>query len=322
MSGSPDRDRVQRSALRVGILVAAGSALVITAGVAVLVLVLLISGRPEGEREPERGEPVGDHIVVDVDRVLPVVLALGVLGVVLLGVIAWLAARSAVRPLAEALRLQRAFVADSSHELRTPLTALTSRIQILQRRQAAGRPIEPTIAALRHDARVLDDVLTDMLLAAEGEDAGDSSAQLDGCLESAVATLEPLADETGVTLRTEVAHAMTAPIPSVTLTRLCVALIDNAVHHSPSGSVVTVAADRNGDTIEIRVTDAGSGVDPADHDRIFERFARAAESGRRRGFGLGLALVRETAARYGGTAKLESTSSTGSTFVLALPASR
>ena len=319
MSDSLDRQRVQRSALRVGLLVAAGSAVVIAAGVGILVLVLLLSGRPEGGREPEPHEPAIDHIVVDVDRVLPVVLLLGVAGVILLGLIAWLAARSAVRPLGEALRLQRAFVADASHELRTPLTALTSRIQILQRRHAAGTPIEPTIEALRGDARVLDDVLTDMLLGAEGAGSGEPDADVDGCLASAFATLDPLARDAGVALAKSVDSGLSAHIPAITLTRLCVALIDNAVQHSPAGSTVRVAALAVGDVVEIRVTDAGPGVDPADRERIFERFARSGESGRRRGFGLGLALVRETAVRYGGSVRLEASSAAGSTFLLALP---
>ena len=319
MSDSVDRQRVQRSALRVGLLVAAGSAVVIAGGVGVLVLVLLLFGRPEGGREPEAGEPPIDHIVVDVDRVLPIVLVLGVVGVILLGLIAWLAARSAVRPLAEALRLQRAFVADASHELRTPLTALTSRIQILQRRHAAGTAIEPTIEALRDDARVLDDVLTDMLLGAEGADSGAPDADVDGCLAAAFSTLEPLAHDADVTLAKTVEAALSARIPAVTLTRLCVALIDNAVQHSPAGSTVQVAATRADGVVEIRVTDAGPGVDPADRERIFERFARSGESGRRRGFGLGLALVRETAVRYAGSVRLEATSPAGSTFTLVLP---
>ncbi|UUT36673.1 sensor histidine kinase [Microbacterium elymi] len=52
---------------------------------------------------------------------------------------------------------------------------------------------------------------------------------------------------------------------------------------------------------------------------MFERFARSAESGRRRGFGLGLALVREAAARYGGSIRIEATSPAGTVFLLTLP---
>ena len=67
------------------------------------------------------------------------------IGVVLLGLVAWLAALRSVRPLADALRMQRNFVSDASHELRTPLTALSSRIQILQRRHERGEPIDVVV---------------------------------------------------------------------------------------------------------------------------------------------------------------------------------
>ncbi|MFX5705822.1 ATP-binding protein, partial [Acinetobacter baumannii] len=47
-----------------------------------------------------------------------------------------------------------------------------------------------------------------------------------------------------------------------------------------------------------------------------------AESGRRRGFGLGLALVREAATRHGGTIAVENTSASGTVFLLRLPRAR
>ncbi len=172
MSDEADRRRVRRAAVHVGLLVGAASAVVVTAGVALLVAVLLLSARPElhhnGEGGGRSGPPDGDRIVVDVDRILPWVVALGLAGVALLALVAWVAARRAVAPLAGALRLQRRFVADASHEIRTPLTALTSRTQILERRYRRGEDLTDTLAALRADASVMDAVLTDMLLTAEG----------------------------------------------------------------------------------------------------------------------------------------------------------
>lgn len=316
----PDDVRVRRSALRIGMLVGGASAVILAAGVAVLIGVLVATSRPEGRHE-EGGHHPGDidEIVVDLDRILPWVIGLGIAGVLFMALVAWFFARRAVDPLAAALRAQRHFVSDASHELRTPLTALSSRIQILQRRHARGEPIDTTIADLRRDAATLDEVLTDMLISAEGATA-DGEADADEAVSAAFDAVRPVADEAGVTLRSEPTSTVTVAMPAVTFTRLCVALIDNAVQHAPAGTSVTVRVDRVGGRAEVRVSDRGSGIAPADAERIFDRFARGGESGRRRGFGLGLALVRETAARFGGSVGIEQTSPDGTTFLLALPA--
>ena len=67
--------------------------------------------------------------------------------------------RRSIRPLAEALALQRRFVADASHELRAPLTVLHTRVQLLARRFEGGDAEQTTIAlgptrgAARRDGR-------------------------------------------------------------------------------------------------------------------------------------------------------------------------
>ena len=321
MSDQDDRRRVQRAALSIGLYVAIASAIVIAAGVGILLAVILLNRRPEGSEHdggfPHEGS--GDDFVIDADRLLPWVLVLGLLGVVLLALVAWLAARRAVRPLGDALRLQRNFVADASHELRTPLTTLTSRIQVLQRRQERGEPIEGTIVELRRDADMMTDVLTDLLLAAEGGAVATGAASVGDAVTSAVDSLRPLADEAGVTLTVDVREPGIVVLPSVTLVRLVVALVDNAVQHSPAGATVTVTAVVEGGTAAIRVADRGPGIHGIAPDEVFERFARSAESGRRRSFGLGLSLVRDVAERAGGSVAVESTSDAGTTFLLRLP---
>jgi len=321
MSDQDDRRRVRRAALSIGLYVALASAIVIAAGVSVLLAVILLNRRPEGAehggRLPHEGS--GDDFVIDADRILPWVIVLGLLGVVLLALVAWLAARRAVRPLGDALRLQRNFVADASHELRTPLTTLTSRIQLLQRRQERGEPIEETIAELRRDAGMMTDVLNDLLLAAEGGAVAADPASVGEAVNTAVESLRPLADDAGVTLAVDVRQPAEVALPTVTLVRLVVALVDNAVQHSRSGATVTVSATVEDGAAAIRVTDHGSGIHGIAPDAVFERFARSSESGRRRSFGLGLSLVRDVAVRAGGSVAVESTSSAGTTFLLRLP---
>jgi len=323
MSTQADEQRVRRAAARIGLWVGIASGIVIATGVGILTIVIVLTSRPEGslERPPDEDDRVDlDHLVVDVDRVLPWVIVLGVVGVAILAVVAWLAARRAVGPLGEALRLQRNFVSDASHELRTPLTALDSRVQILQRRQSRGEPIDETIAELRHDTRVMADVLADLLMAAESEQASAGTADVGACVGEAFSLLRPRAEEQGVELRPPADGRMAVAIAPVTLTRLLVALGDNALQHSPVGGAVTIDARRLRDTVELRVSDQGGGILAEDRERIFERFARGGESGQQRGFGLGLALVRDVASRSGGTITLEQSTPAGSTFLLRLPA--
>ena len=328
MSGTADRDRVRRSARQIGLWTGVASAVVIAAGVGILIAVILATSRPQGDDRgtvgPRPGFAVGDpdHVVVDVDRVLPWVIVLGVIGVALLGLIAWFTARRAVAPLEVALQAQRDFVADASHELRTPLTALSSRVQILQRRVARGEEIDDALDRLRRDTAAMDDILTELLLAAQAVQGPVEAAVADAAaaVHAAVELLQPVADVAGVAVRSAVEAGIPVAVPEVTLTRLCTALLDNAVQHAPSGSAVTIAAaaDAHG-SAEFRVSDRGPGVRAGDRERIFTRFARGPETGRRRGFGLGLALVRDVATRYGGSVVIESTSDAGTTFLLRLP---
>lgn len=331
MSGADDA-RVRTSARRIGLLVGVSSALIIALGVSALIAVILSTARPE--RGPGPRPVDGDHVVVDVDRVVPWLLLFGTVAVLLLGLIAWASARRSVRPLVEALRLQRNFVADASHELRTPLAALVSRTQILERRRQRGEEIDEVIAKLRGDADAMGEVLTELLTAA-ATDAGDAqnrdarggearrpdTSDVARAVGVAIERMEPLAEERGVRLLRDVLPAGMVSVSETALVRACVALLDNAIEHSPEGGAVTVRCVAAEGAAEIRVQDQGSGIAAEDRERIFERFARGPETGRRRGFGLGLSLVREIARRAGGSVRVERSSAGGTVFLLSLPIS-
>jgi len=325
-----DRRRVQQAALRAGVWVAVASVAVVAIITTVIVTVMFATSRPE-HRPPHGGfdaDGVGGRgpQVVDLDDVVPVAIIVGLLGVVVLGLIAWWASKRAAQPLASALEVQRRFVADASHELRTPLTTLTSRIQLAQHRAVRGGDIDEVLDDLRRDAAVMDAVLTDLLLTAEtaGAHAGDAGAlaSVAAAARDAIAVIGPRAAERGVSLVVEASGDPEVAADPTSVTRALIALLDNAVRYSPAGSTIRVDARPVGRRVEIRVADAGSGITGIDPERLFERFARSADpaaTGGRRGFGLGLALVRDIATRFGGSVRVESTSAAGTTFLLDLP---
>ena len=98
-------------------------------------------------------------------------------------------------------------------------------------------------------------------------------------------------------------------------------LIDNAVKYQQPGrpiSIVVEGEEIPGGWTTYRVIDNGRGVSARDHERIFELFRRAGKQDQP-GEGLGLAFVRNSVRRLGGSIELESELGQGSTFHLKFP---
>ena len=323
MTANEDGTRVRRAAASVGLWVGVTTAIITIAGVLILIWAIRIGSRREqGEHQGPGGERGEGALVVDVDQVVLLVIMLGLLGVVLTAAVGWLASRRAVQPLAEALRLQRNFVADASHEMRTPLTVLSSRVQTLERRLARGQPVADIVERLHADADSMAAILNDLLLSAEGsETAMDTPVSVVDAVKQATGSLEALASASQIVIAVTAESTPTVLVPQVTLVRCVVALIDNAIQHSPASGTVTVSVSTQGAMAEVRVRDEGADITGIAPGAVFERFSHAHEQTGRRGFGLGLALVRDVAVRFSGTVAVESTSATGTTFLLRLPQS-
>jgi signal transduction histidine kinase len=237
-------------------------------------------------------------------------------------VAATLLARRAVAPLATALTLQRRFVADASHELRTPLTVLHTRAQLLSRRVRTQPPERLTeqLDQLVADTRALGEVVEDLLVsaAAEHQPLPDTEVDLAEVAREVVASMSAYAQGREVELRVE------APAPApvrgarTALRRALTALVDNAVGHVPHGGHVTVTVDRRDGRVAVAVADDGVGLDPAEADRLFDRFAHGT-SGAGRRFGLGLALVQHVARAHRGWVEVSGAPGRGATFTLLLP---
>ncbi|RQW83025.1 sensor histidine kinase, partial [Micromonospora globispora] len=213
-------------------------------------------------------------------------------------------------------------VADASHELRTPLTVLHTRAQLLARRgrtQPAER-LTDQLDQLVADTRALGEVVEDLLVsaAAEHQPLPDTVVDLAEVAREVVASMTAYAQTRDVELRVEAIDQ--APVRGVrpALRRALTALVDNAVGHVPAGGVVRVTVGRRDGRVAAAVADNGVGLDPADADRIFDRFAHGGAGAGRR-FGLGLALVQHVAQAHRGSVDVAGAPGKGATFTLLLP---
>ncbi|KQQ34785.1 histidine kinase [Methylobacterium sp. Leaf125] len=99
-------------------------------------------------------------------------------------------------------------------------------------------------------------------------------------------------------------------------------LVSNAVKFTLPGGTVTVAGRRDGDEVEISVTDTGVGMPPGKVDDLFRLDRRTTTNGTagERGTGLGLLLCRDLVERQGGVLTVTSVIDRGTTFRFRLPA--
>ena len=106
------------------------------------------------------------------------------------------------------------------------------------------------------------------------------------------------------------------------LTRALSNLIGNAVKYAEEGAWLRISAVSDESTVELRITDRGPGIEPADLPHIFQPFRRGRGKAASAvpGSGLGLSLVRSIAEAHGGDIEIESTGAEGTTFLLRLPA--
>jgi signal transduction histidine kinase len=268
-------------------------------------------------------------------------LVAGLVGVLLAGATGLVVGRRAVRPLGEAMELQRRFVADASHELRTPLAVLHTRAQMVRRHlpQEASPRLRGEVDQLVGDTGSLGEVVSDLLLAAQLEHADMPSSDVDltHVARDVVASMRPYAEESGVRLEvaetTERAGDLVVTGAPTALRRALTALVDNAIAHSERGMVVRVEVQddagsavatgepsRHG-SVRMSVHDEGEGLDPADASMLRQRFARGASSstssGRR--FGLGLALVDEVVRAHHGRLEITGARGEGSSFTMVIP---
>lgn len=264
-------------------------------------------------------------------------LSLGVAelaGIVASIAVVTLLTRRSIRPLAEALSLQRRFVTDASHELRAPLTVLHTRIQLLARRFDDGddQQSKEQIDALTSDTRALGEVIEDLLASASmtSGNAAQERVDLATVVQAATKAMTQHAESAGVSLVVEANGANgTAPVGDFVvlgsgsaLRRAITSLVDNALAHEHRGGTIAVSLRRQHDYVLIEVRDDGVGIDPGAMETLFNRFShgKTHTAGDRPRYGIGLALVREIAHAHRGHITVAQTPGGGATFTLTIPA--
>lgn len=208
-------------------------------------------------------------------------------------------------------RERELMLAGVSHDLRTPLTRMRLALEFMQG--------DAELAAdMVRDIEDMDAILDQFLaFIRDGSDEPLETLDLAALIRETVAPYNQHAEQ--VRLCLDPLPAL--PLRRVSMKRLLVNLIDNALHYGGEG-VEVAAAVAGGDTapyLVLSVLDRGPGLAPAELDALFNPFIRGDSARGGKGSGLGLAIVRRIAALHGGSVELRNRAGGGLEARVCLP---
>ena len=269
---------------------------------------------------------VGDDKVVQRKKLLDSILIGGAMTVILAG-LAFLG--FAIRRERRLNELKSEFISNVSHELKTPLSIISMFGEML----AGGRTKTPEQSQeyaeiIWRESVRLGRLIDNVLDFAKMERGMGVYEFAESDLGDVVARAIELSGRRVQTANMQLSEDIVSDLPPVMLdanafTLAVLNLIDNAIKYAPDGKKIEVSLKREGDRAVLAVRDWGPGIEPEEHERIFERFYRAKSVRLKpiRGSGIGLALVQHIARAHHGEATVISEPGKGSTFRLSLPIS-
>jgi two-component system sensor histidine kinase BaeS len=231
----------------------------------------------------------------------------------------------AVNNMAERLeateRQRRTLLAEVSHELRTPLAVLRGELEAM----ADGiHPADEAHLNIAIDetlvlARLVDDLRTLALAETGTLPLHREQVDLAVLLSEASAAFASAAEHAGVRINVTLPDdSPLADVDPVRIREVLSNLLANALRYAPPATTIDVSLTLNAARTHatITVADAGPGIAPELRARLFERFAKSADS---RGSGLGLAIARGLVEAHGGTIAAEAPANDGTLIRVVLP---
>jgi PAS domain S-box-containing protein len=200
--------------------------------------------------------------------------------------------------------------AGMAHELRNPMAVIAGYTKILSRK--ADPSLLHVVDSVAAEVAVMDRIITDFLSFARPTELNVSPSDLDQLIRRCVSSIA--GDRKDVRVHFNTKGIPSVPGDEILLRQAFTNLIQNAVDSMPQGGDLAFGFTRDGDILEITVSDSGHGIPEKIHDKIFLPFYTTKD----RGTGLGLAIVHKIVVSHRGSITLES-SEKGTKFSIRLP---
>ncbi|MCK5794903.1 MAG: HAMP domain-containing protein, partial [Anaerolineales bacterium] len=217
--------------------------------------------------------------------------------------------------------------ADVAHELRTPLHILQGNLEgaLDGVYEASPDYFRSMLEETRLLQRLVEDLQTLSMAESGTLDFHFQTLSVPELLKDVITSFSGRAEEAGIQLLIETPdnkEGMTVEGDWQRLDQVIGNLVANALRYTPEGGEIMLSAERDGDSILVKIRDSGEGISEEDLPFVFDRFWKGDKSRSRAsgGSGLGLAIARQLMTAHGGAISVESQKGEGTTFSVRLPA--
>jgi len=237
------------------------------------------------------------------------------------------ALESAYHELQQADKAKDEFIQNVSHELRTPLISVLGYSGLLAEGEFGPITDEQREAlnSIVQKAQKLADIVEDIVSvqASETRTFDRKPVDLSGIIKTVLEKYTQRADELGLRFETRLPRNVTSVLAdSKAISDAFEKLLDNAIKFGSEGEKIEIhVQDTGGPMVQVVVRDYGIGINPSEHQKIFQRFYQVDGGAARRypGTGLGLAIAKGIIEGHGGRIGVKSKPDEGATFAFTLP---
>lgn len=224
-------------------------------------------------------------------------------------------------------KIKNEFLANVSHELRTPLNAIIGFSEILSNKFYGDlndkqlEYVKDIHVSGIHLLGMINELLDISKIEANAMNLNKTEFSLVQAVEEVVNTVRPLAQKKTISIDTNVVDGkVVADFQKIR--QILYNLLSNAIKFTPYKGQIGVNVFLKNSSFIIEVQDNGIGIDPKDHQRIFEKFVQIenAYTKKESSTGLGLTITKELVEMHGGKITLESDLGKGTNFIVKIPA--
>lgn len=220
------------------------------------------------------------------------------------------------------------FFANISHEMRTPLTLISGAIHALLRSRLKPenqRKINDLQVCLERLLRLSNEILTFGKLP-DKKTLSVSKNNLTDFIKEIFLTFsqQAIIKEISYHFHNETDSPLFAYFDKIEFEKVIYNLLSNAFKFTENGGEITVRLNEKKKCFQMEVSDSGRGIVSEELPYIFDRFyqGNGSEEKHVKGFGIGLAIVKEVISLHGGTIDVESEQNKGTCFLITIPKGR